>query len=74
MGDINWFVQVDWRGCQATPITLRKGVAMILPKYTVWRLVCGEDSLVTMGSVVERGWRICSRRLWGGDGDGFWGA
>jgi hypothetical protein len=47
--------ELDLKALQPTLMTMRKGVAMVLPKYTVYSIVCGEDSLVISGCTVERG-------------------
>jgi hypothetical protein len=47
--------ELDLQALQPTPMTMKKGVTMVLPKYTVYRIVCGEDSLIISGCTVERG-------------------
>jgi hypothetical protein len=53
--DLGRIGEVDWAECQPVTLKLKIGVATDLPKYTVWRLSCEEDSLVTVGCIVERG-------------------
>jgi hypothetical protein len=52
--DLGRIGEVDWAECQPATLKLKIGVATILPEYTVWRLSCGEDCLVTVGCIVER--------------------